>query len=415
MASEISTDKRMRRLIDYTFFTTFVLAGLLFTACDRTIYEPLQNADYSFTINENSPVNTEVGDASIVNTNDLALNYIIVEGDSVGAFCIDHSTGIIKVANETLIDYEQTPVFHLTIRVSNGKSTDAVVKADIELTNLIDTPYLEEIFENINTGSGVVYGVLPDINTMDIFEPRGDTTADRPVVILAPGGNFDPAQIDYSHNLLIPLAKKLAHAGYFAAVINYRTGETNSADKYKKAFYDALHDLKAAIRYFRKDADTENQYRIDTSKIYIGGWSAGAQIGLYNAYVNTEDELSIEEQNELKSHDGFEGNSGNPGYSSQVSGIISMAGNIVDLSDIQPGDPIIMCIHGTDDAVISIDSQARFYETVYGSRPIIARAREINLTNKFIEIENGQHTTPIKPACPTCFDEILKFLWQNQR
>jgi len=241
LASEISTDKRMRRLINYTFFTIFVLAGMLFTACDRTVYEPLQNAEYSFTINENSPVNTEVGDASITDPNNLITNYIITKGDSAGAFSIDHSTGIIKVANETLIDYEQTPVFHLTIRVSNGKATDAVVKADIGLINLIDTPYLEEIFENINTGSGVVYGVLPDINTMDIFEPRGDTTNERPVVILAPGGNFDPAQIDYSHNLLIPLAKKLAHAGYFAAVINYRTGETNSADKYKALYGGAIY------------------------------------------------------------------------------------------------------------------------------------------------------------------------------
>ena len=72
---------------------------------------------------------------------------------------------------------------------------------------------------------------------------------------------------------------------------NYRTGETNSETKYKTAFFNALHDLKAAVRYFRKDLYTDNKFFIDENKIFTGGWSAGAQIGLYNAYVNSEDEL----------------------------------------------------------------------------------------------------------------------------
>ncbi len=402
----------MRRLIDCSFFATLVLASLLATSCDRTVYESPLSANYSFTIEENSANNSIVGDASVTDPNRLPLSYSIEEGDSVKAFSIDPSSGIIRVANSLLIDYEQYPNFHLVIRVSNGKSTDAFITADIEIINLIDTRFLEAVFDQIDHSTGI-YGNLPDFHTMDIYTPHNDTIDKRPLVILAPGGNFDPNQIDYSHGMLIPLAQKLAHAGYLAVVINYRTGETNSETKYKTAFFNALHDLKAAVRYFRKDLYTDNKFFIDENKIFTGGWSAGAQIGLYNAYVNSEDELNADEKDELKAYGGFEGDSGNPGYSSQVSGMISMAGNIADLSDIMPGDPIIMCIHGSNDAIINIDSQARFFGTVYGSRPIIARAQEVGLVNKFIEIPDGEHTTPIKPACPTCFDEIISFLWSS--
>ena len=111
--------------------------------------------------------------------------------------------------------------------------------------------------------------------------------------------------------------------------------------------------------------------------------------------------------------EGFEGESGNPGYSSQVAGMIAMSGNMADISRIKTGDPVIMCIHSNTDYTVRIDTQVSPFGTAYGSRPIIARAIEVNIKNKFIEIEGGTHTAPIKPDCTTCFDEILQFIWEN--
>lgn len=276
-----------------------------------------------------------------------------------------------------------------------------------------DKRYLEQVFDDIDLTEGVVYGNQPEAHWMDVYEPHGDRLASRPLVILAPGGGFDPSQIANSYKLLIPLAEKLAHAGYLVALINYRTGETNSAEKYKKAFYSALYDLKAAIRYFRWDADTENRYRTDVDQIFTGGWSAGAQIGLFNAFVNSPNELSTSILIELSEYEGFEGESGNPGYSSQVAGMIAMAGNMTDISRIKTGDPVIMCIHSDTDYTVRINTQVSPFGTAYGSRPIIARAKEVNIKNQFIEIEGGTHTAPIKQDCPTCFDEILQFIWEN--
>ncbi|MCK5820616.1 MAG: hypothetical protein KAH17_01975 [Bacteroidales bacterium] len=299
------------------------------------------------------------------------------------------------------------------IILSNLVLGSCITEKNPDLEMQSNKRYLESVFSTIDISKDVIYGNQAEEHWMNVYEPHGDRLSSRPLVILAPGGGFDPSLIAHSYNLMIPLAKKLAHAGYLVALINYRTGETNSSEKYKKAFYSALYDLKAAIRYFRKDAATENRYRADSDRIFAGGWSAGAQIGLFNAFVNSSDELSPSQLTELNEYEGLEGRSGNPGYSSQVSGIIAMAGNMSDLSRIKTGDPPIMCIHSDTDYTVRIDTQSSPFGTAYGSRPIIAKALEVNIKTHFIEIKDGTHTAPIKPDCPTCFDEILQFIWEN--
>ena len=51
-------------------------------------------------------------------------------------------------------------------------------------------------------------------------------------------------------------------------------------------------------------------YRLDTDRITAGGYSAGAITALYLSYANK----------------GGEGNSGNPGFSSDINGVFSIAG-----------------------------------------------------------------------------------------
>lgn len=282
-----------------------------------------------------------------------------------------------------------------------------------EHSTLLDGQYRLPLFEEIQIQEKVIYGTKPTDHWMNVYQPAADLTGKRPLVILAPGGGFDPAHIDHSYRLLIPLAEKLAHCGYVVGLINYRTGETNSPEKYKKAFYSALYDLKAAIRFFRKDAEKENFYRIDPEEIYMGGWSAGAQIGLFNAYVNYPGELSLGQWEEMIEYGGFEGNSGNPGYSSQIKALIAMAGNTVHVKAIQPGDPALLCIHSTTDFTVRIDTQATPFGLAFGSRPLIQQAARMGLASKIIEIEGGTHTAPIKPDCPSCFDEVIGFIFDK--
>ena len=52
-----------------------------------------------------------------------------------------------------------------------------------------------------------------------------------------------------------------------------------------------IHDLKAAIRWFRMNDELYNEYRIDTDRIYAGGVSAGGIIVVNAAYMDLESEI----------------------------------------------------------------------------------------------------------------------------
>ncbi|WP_261365328.1 cadherin domain-containing protein [Anatilimnocola floriformis] len=104
---------------------------------------PTVAAGQTFALAENSAVGTIVGsvvasDADVGQT----LSYSIVGGNTNGAFAINAATGQLSVANLAAVDFETTPAFDLTIRVTdNGNpalSTDAVVR--VNLTDVYEAP-----------------------------------------------------------------------------------------------------------------------------------------------------------------------------------------------------------------------------------------------------------------------------------
>ena len=53
-----------------------------------------------------------------------------------------------------------------------------------------------------------------------------------------------------------------------------------------KQFLKAVYDAKAAVRYLRKDLKMVITIGIDTSAIFIGGYSAGAITSLHLSYID---------------------------------------------------------------------------------------------------------------------------------
>lgn len=201
---------------------------------------------------------------------------------------------------------------------------------------------------------------------MDIYQPAGDNFAHRPLLVFAFPGSFT-AGTRLSPDIT-QLCDNFVRRGYVCASIDYRLGFENGSDcdtNQFKALMRGVQDMKAAVRYFYKDAQTTNTFRIDTTQIWIGGSSAGAFIGLNYAY-GKEDTLSRSEpawaRPALDSLGGPEGNSGNPGYSTKVKGVIDLCGGIADTVWIMPGDPILVGVHGTADATVSC-----YFDSVYAS------------------------------------------------
>lgn len=201
---------------------------------------------------------------------------------------------------------------------------------------------------------------------MDIYQPAGDNFAHRPLIVLAFPGSFTSGT-RLSPDI-ITLCDNFSRRGYVCASIDYRLGFENGSDcdtNQFKALMRGVQDMKAAVRYFYKDAQTANIFRIDTNQIFIGGSSAGAFIALNYAYGKL-DTLSRTEPSwarpALDLLGGPEGNSGNAGYSTKVKGVIDLCGGIADTVWIMPSDPILVGVHGTNDATVSC-----YYDSIYAS------------------------------------------------
>lgn len=206
--------------------------------------------------------------------------------------------------------------------------------------------YRDLVFSSVQATTGIVYGAAlnnfgatQDL-VLDLYQPEGDSAAARPVLIWVHGGGFKIGdRTGYTANAI-----EFARRGYVTASIDYRMrpngtpGSMSNQDLLVASvtdeptmISDARHDLQAAVRWFRANAET---LRIDTSKIAVAGGSAGAIMAL-GANFRSDDP----------------GDSGNPGYDSNIAAALSISG-AWRATDIDVGEGPIYMFHGTNDTTV---------------------------------------------------------------
>jgi len=238
--------------------------------------------------------------------------------------------------------------------------------------------YLDTIYSSVDSFQNIAYttaagGISGDTLLMDIYQPHGDTACLRHLVIWVHGGAFvsgtkNDGDISF-------LCNHFAQRGYVCATINYRLASSiialyDSVQIFKYAIY-AASDLKAAIRYFYKDAAITNHWNIDTTSIFIGGSSAGGIAADFVATLDSLDQLAAVFQPTDSSNGGIPGNSGNAGYSSNIIGVASLAGAVNTTAWIKPGDPPTVMCQGTADGTIPYDCAQALHQYTFGLIPTI--------------------------------------------
>ena len=219
-----------------------------------------------------------------------------------------------------------------------------------------DGRYLEEVFSDVDV-STVTYSEVNNLQ-LDIYQPVGDTENNRPLIILAHGGSFIAGA--RTNPSMVSLGEAFAKRGYVVASISYRLMTVLDlifSSATLNGVAEALSDGKAAIRYFRKSVVEGNEYNIDPNQIYFGGNSAGAIIAIHAAFMQAGEVEDPELIVAMENNGGFEGNSGNPGFSSDVRGAISLAGGIANLDFINPSDfnSLLITCHGDLDNTVVYD------------------------------------------------------------
>ena len=123
----------------------------------------------TFNLAENSAVGTDVGTVAGTDADTgQTLKHEITAGNELGAFSIVESSGLIEVANPAMIDYETTPTFTLTVKVTdNGyPSFSDTATVTVNLTNVNEGPKLQNNYLPITEGATLVLSAN-HISTID--------------------------------------------------------------------------------------------------------------------------------------------------------------------------------------------------------------------------------------------------------
>lgn len=245
-------------------------------------------------------------------------------------------------------------------------------------------------------GNATTFGGTNQDLYLDFFEPQGDQAAARPLIILAFGGSF----IQGTRQDMHWMCEYFSSLGYATASIDYRLYDgpffpiPDSVDMTTEVLM-AVSDMKAAVRHFKEDAATANNYRIDSNYIFVGGISSGGIVASHVALLDSTDTVEPYITPLIAANGGWTGNSANnTQYTDNVRGLLNYSGALRKASYIDANDPPFFAAHDDNDNVVpyafgwaSIFSQPII--TLEGSYLMDAQAQTVGVNSQLVTIPNS--------------------------
>ena len=163
-------------------------------------------------------------------------------------------------------------------------------------------PAKDSVPAGVISERNLVYAHLPETPFgprnlhVDLFRPS--KPGKYPTLVLVHGGGWRAG----NKSLQVPLAQQIAAHGFVTVAVEYQL-------LLEARYPAAVHNIKAAIRWLRANAD---KFNIDPNFIAISGCSAGGQLAALVGMTNNVEK--------------FEGNMGNINQSSSVQAVIDIDG-----------------------------------------------------------------------------------------
>jgi hypothetical protein len=215
---------------------------------------------------------------------------------------------------------------------------------------------------------------------MKVYEPdqAADTLANRPVIVYIHTGNFLPPILNGSPNgsnsdsAAVEICRQFAKRGFVVLAPSYRVGWLPTSldaevrrSTLLQAVYRGIQDVKATVRYIRKDAATSgNTYNVDAERVVLYGDGTGGYVALAYATLDDFQKLLIPKfinQNTQQPYvdtlvtgnvEGFGGTKNidnHAGYSSAVNMVINTGGALADTSWQGAGQPAMVAFQTVRD------------------------------------------------------------------
>jgi predicted esterase len=228
----------------------------------------------------------------------------------------------------------------------------------------------------------------------DVYQPKNDTASNRPVVILAHGGGYIDIT-DQKGREIVVLAIDLVQRGYVVISLEYREEEDPfvlfSEKKMLKAVARSLIDIRdATCSIMDTTLNYGNPYKIDYSKVIVGGISAGSISFLQTIFLDSLSWLPARYQNWiLEVEPNFQARLNNKYCGANILGMINISGAILDTAWIKPNRvyPAMLSQHGTADPIVPYNYghplNFPFLPKFMGSFLIDKRYKDLGLRSEF--------------------------------
>ncbi|MEQ8238722.1 MAG: cadherin domain-containing protein [Cyclobacteriaceae bacterium] len=109
-------------------------------------------SDQTFTIDENSDINTTIGQLSASDPEQDELLFSIVSGNSTGVFSLNTTSGELTLASE--IDYEDTNNYTLSIGASDGQTT-TTAQITVIVQDVNEAPLVENAVVSVDEDAAI--------------------------------------------------------------------------------------------------------------------------------------------------------------------------------------------------------------------------------------------------------------------
>ncbi len=210
----------------------------------------------------------------------------------------------------------------------------------------------------------IQYGAsLPSKQILDLYVPDQEKEG-MPVLIFLHSGAFIWG--DKSDYLATQVCVDFARCGYVTAAVNYRlltdmpeaegffSNTVSLENPVKSQLYEAVRDVRTAVRFLKGHAQ---EYDIDSGRIFLSGYSAGAITALTAAFMDDTEadgyftKSVTEGENEcLDCQEVAGGQSGD----ATVAGVISINGAIFDHNILNDEKIPLLLLNSDKDEVIPL-------------------------------------------------------------
>ncbi|MFN8281710.1 MAG: T9SS type A sorting domain-containing protein [Chitinophagales bacterium] len=235
---------------------------------------------------------------------------------------------------------------------------------------------------------------------MDVYEPKNDTMQLRPLIIFMHGGAYWTGTKDYQSQ--VALGEEFAKRGYVFSSATYRLEASFVSllfqDKMLKAVGRGVQDTKKLVQYFFNSArDSSNPFRIDTTKIFLCGGSAGAFNVMHTVYLDSTDNLNPDWKAALNQIGGVFGTYDFIDFGKKIKGVVNVNGALGDKSYMDNNHTPFLSVHNIYDPEIPFNRgrpySIPFLMEVDGSNVLHAKAQQLGIYNPFYIIPDNGHTS----------------------